>query len=762
MAQITWRNVEAPDFRGATAGYETFSRLLGGATDDLSKSLTVFDKAQNRGVDQQVLMDALRFQDPASLRAALQSGSLTAGVDPRRVSLDTLTALGTRATTLNEQDKGQIDNNKSAYTFGRTVEQNSALDASRPLQTQLAVAANSSDVATQQRLLSDPTNQAALSRLTPEQIWGTVGNVQAGDSGNSAVTNARLGATQAVRNDGASQEATKHINAILRESGTDPNGQLASFESRANNMTPAAQALVRQALPQMYTGTGGGIAGGAASPVGSALATAAGGTAPGAATAGGTGSFAIPAGAAGFGTTKGSAYDMTVGGVATPKPLTQMTLSEVKEFGKKTLIPGNAGKYGNPEGVGSSAAGAYQVTGQTLDQYAPKVLGKDWESLPYSPENQEKIAKAIFEDRKGGNLKTTWTSLPNGTAGAYKDMSWDQFKQVVAPGEVGGTPGTGTAASPAAAALAADANPATTRANTTQVNNVNAAASMLSTQAAKMQSNVRGVGLDYAKALKEGDKTAGQVAEELRTGPDFKGTSAQFLKTQIERVMTESNVSASVAGAALRRNTMGSDKDFWSPKQLIRQLTPGSTPNLGNGTRLNDAGLAKTIADLKSGRPLEQAVINEQLDAKTKQVDDARTAANTLLQTLQATQAKAQVQPGLNSFVVPGLQRQYAQANAALEAALQDQRQTMEYNAEWEKKNTPVASSAGKSKVGEVVKIVAPKVAAPVEEEAPRSEIDQKIMAAQKKASSLSMGSMERSRVLNEIRDLQMQRAAAL
>jgi hypothetical protein len=123
-----------------------------------------------------------------------------------------------------------------------------------------------------------------------------------------------------------------------------------------------------------------------------------------------------------------------------PKPLTSMTMGEVDDFGKNVLIPAtrNRAELGLAgTGKGTSAAGMYQITSETMREYAPKVLGANWRSMPFSVENQDKIAERIFNDNKGGNLQATWASLPNSAPGAYKNRTWADMRGEIAQREVG-------------------------------------------------------------------------------------------------------------------------------------------------------------------------------------------------------------------------------------------------------------------------------------------------------------------------------------
>jgi muramidase (phage lysozyme) len=88
-----------------------------------------------------------------------------------------------------------------------------------------------------------------------------------------------------------------------------------------------------------------------------------------------------------------SGYDVTLGygkfNKPTDKPLSQMTLGEVKTLQKEILR--------NSGGLNSSAAGKYQIVGTTL-RGLQKSMGLDDNTL-FSPETQDAMAKKLLEGR---------------------------------------------------------------------------------------------------------------------------------------------------------------------------------------------------------------------------------------------------------------------------------------------------------------------------------------------------------------------------
>lgn len=140
------------------------------------------------------------------------------------------------------------------------------------------------------------------------------------------------------------------------------------------------------------------------------------------------------------------------------KPLSTLSIGEVQDFQRNTLIPNTRGKVGAGPSKGTGAVGTYQITYGTLQDYAPKVLGANWRNTPFTADVQERIAKAIYNDVKGGNLKDTWAGLPNNRPGQYANVPWEQVRDKIIQVESAGGPRrtpTGGAAAPTSAAGAA-------------------------------------------------------------------------------------------------------------------------------------------------------------------------------------------------------------------------------------------------------------------------------------------------------------------
>lgn len=393
MAQITWRNVDAPNFSGVGDSIRAFSGLLGNATAGLGDALGNFQNAARQEVGNQVMQNALQYQDPTEYRNALASGALFQGVDPSLISSRTLENLDNRTGNLLDQATQQQALDYNTYRTGRMQDLDARGDAASPALRQLALAYQSGDPTTIAR--AQQQYGGALDSLPADQVQEIMGRLQ--NQGSNAIGQRRdlfnLGTN--MRDDADSQAAIGALSQIVR-GAENPNDARILAEAYSKQLSPTAQARLQGLLAQQYPGTYGNNV------------TSAPGTA---------------------GTRSGSPFDVTYQFQGTSKPITQMSIGEVTNHQANMI-----------SSQGASPVGAYQINKATLEDFAPKVLGENWRNMPLSPENQDKIGEAIFNARKNGNLKDTWAALPDSTVGAYKNRTWNEMKGLIAQAEVGANP----------------------------------------------------------------------------------------------------------------------------------------------------------------------------------------------------------------------------------------------------------------------------------------------------------------------------------
>jgi lysozyme family protein len=193
MAQLTWRNVDAPNFSGSLDGYKTFSDLINRAGATATGAVTAYDDSISNGVNQGIRAAMQRYQDPAARQQALASGEFLQGIDPRRVSTDTFNAM----------DKGVSDltaQNTNMYNMKRTQEKDAALDASVPDLLIYAGAAARGDTAG----MRTAQGAASFGNLRGDQLLDMFKNV-------GGIANTGVG----IRKDVQSQEASAIASEII-------------------------------------------------------------------------------------------------------------------------------------------------------------------------------------------------------------------------------------------------------------------------------------------------------------------------------------------------------------------------------------------------------------------------------------------------------------------------------------------------------------------------------------------------------------------
>lgn len=127
-------------------------------------------------------------------------------------------------------------------------------------------------------------------------------------------------------------------------------------------------------------------------------------------------------------------------------PTEVQTLGQASDFATRV----------NRAGVPSSAMGLYQITGDTLRDFAPRVFGTDWRNEAFTPAAQERIAEAIFNSARGSAaaLSGRWVSLTRAEAERVRQMPWAQARIEIMRGESGGRVQSAVAPSRAGAPMA--------------------------------------------------------------------------------------------------------------------------------------------------------------------------------------------------------------------------------------------------------------------------------------------------------------------
>lgn len=138
MAALTWREVSAPNFGTSNDLLRQASVSRDRAFAGLTDTLKNLEAEQTAGANSALLMKASQIQDVDQLRAGLTSGSLFAGVDPKKVDPRILESVNGRVGELLSQratqqniDSSVLTNEGKRYDLDRTKGQNQIEDNAR-------------------------------------------------------------------------------------------------------------------------------------------------------------------------------------------------------------------------------------------------------------------------------------------------------------------------------------------------------------------------------------------------------------------------------------------------------------------------------------------------------------------------------------------------------------------------------------------------------------------------------------------------------
>lgn len=654
MAALTWRSVEAPSLYTSLEGTRLAAGLLDRAVSNAQTGLTGFDRAQDERVGNQLALSASRIQDPTQLRTAMADGSLTAGLDTRRITPAQLLALQTRVGTLQTQ-------NETAYNFDRTQNTNAAMDAAGPAYQDALAASRSGDTAETTRILD--VNREIFSRLPLEQQRQLSTAIQNQESNFLRDSQGRLKLNQDQRNDVEQRAAVEAFNRFNPAIGSVNDAgfllQTKEFKALPAPVQQGVIGMLEQRWGPIYgpnanggagsmTGTAGGV------PAGAAAAAISGAVGGGLTVPSGSGTPATPGllvnkggaapGAAGFGTTQGSVYDVTYQNKATSKPITTMNLDELTTH-----------QAGMIKSQGNSPVGAYQINKMTLEDFAPRVLGKDWKSQQFTPEVQDKIGAAIFASTKGDAkaLKGRWDGLTMAQAEAVAKMPWDQAKLVIAQAESGATGTNGASAAASAPRSMAQLN--------TDVNDTLSSLGQRTSQDNAVQvANVRAAATD--------GRSDEAVAEELVK--KYPGVGKAMLLNEVSRISKEYGVRPAQAAAALSNGGLTASegagvknlfglRDWMNGEGRWGDFRP-------NNSAIDDL-LKKAVgkeADAAASNNYRAQQAQATLTAYSQQ---ANAAYNEVIRVQQAAVAN----PALREVALPAAMARYEAAKQRLEATQQ-------------------------------------------------------------------------------------------
>lgn len=618
MAQITWRDVAAPNFNSAAEGFSQFSKILGDSLGGLKGAVGAFDGAKSDLMNKQFQLVMSQMPDAAARRAAVASGNF-GGLDItsqdflRRASAATMTALGPEA--IDARDRAQMELRQSKTLDSQQV----ALDAEAQNRADLEHAARS----------NDPSGiEAARQKINFGALgWSGAGKVGSliADSARSQVSDdqSRFNFDNA-RTDRADASAVNEaVSAVVAGARTPDQarnliyGENSPFAGLSPNARSAAEARVASHFPGLFS-----------SSPGSSGATAAIAGAAGAVAGGSVGAAPAYTGAAGgfngMSTPENAASIVKAATTLGIDPSELATVISYETGGKfdPSLMGGKNGNYMGLIQMGPEERAKYGVTsGMTFPAYMD-------------------AATRFLKDRglkPGMGLLDLYSTINAGAPGRYNAS------------DDGGKNNVRTHVERMKANHSDQAVRFLTGTNPAEAvrQSVNAGAAV---GRRDMQDN-DGLVNDMVKAMD--DKTPTSMVVDRMIGPNgpFRGTNRDFMVDMVNKTMREAKVSAPVAEAIMTRSIAGSDEDLTRQFQkVVRQLSFG-TVNLGSGARIDDRALAANIKRFGSGGIMTELSVAQDRANVRLQLESAKATVQQATAELQALRIQAVDQPQLRDMI---------------------------------------------------------------------------------------------------------------
>ena len=405
MALLTWRNVEEPNFRASGETARLAADLINRAGTGAESAVSAFDNSIKDKQNSFAVNNVLQYQDADALKQALASGAAFGGVDPTRLTADTLRTGADRVGSLMNQAAAQ-------QTFDHNAEVNAdwkdRLDQGKSPEISAYLAA----MASGDRSRIAAAGSTLLSKGLRSDVVAPIITTGTAVRGQDLSNQSMQGDITAKEKERADTHAgvTAALGALEIGTGEDA---LRVLRQKYPNLTPEAQDYAERFIQNR-----------------SALEAAA-----NASSAAGTDLNTVA-------TPVYSAYNKLYGGDQYHKasgPLIDMTMRQLGQETEK-LRQATVGKI-KQDSLGTTAAGAWQLTQTAIKEVAPSVLGKDWQDVKFTPDVQERLAAAYYDKYKGGDLTKKWPSLARipgaSKPGHFNNTSFSQIKEVLAAGEGG-------------------------------------------------------------------------------------------------------------------------------------------------------------------------------------------------------------------------------------------------------------------------------------------------------------------------------------
>lgn len=445
MAIITWQNVPIPQFSGVQQGFANAAQFLNQATHSGLAALNLIQRHMQDQADRAILDRMLAIQDPQEYALQMQQGAIL-GPERGRASLDTFLAAARHQDTLQARADTRYKSERARM-----------LDTDRDRISEAVNAALTAGI------LGDP-GQGALQLMAAQghldntldvyRLLAQMGLQQDANAARlqsarirSGPANARLEREILIEDLAGRLFDYRHDTELFEdEIAKLPSPLRAAVRERVwelDKIESGAQRRREEDL-QRFLGNSNAIQSGPRIP-------------PRTNPNGGFTRFGAYNRVVSDGKipqADGSIVDVTPENVF-GKSLEELSGSEVESLWRrqieatKSAHPRWRAQMGLPEGQGTSAMGMYQLTRTAVlgdgknKGLAQQIWGDEWRNIRLmAPENQERMARRLFEQNRGKDLKRIWAALPD----AYRDpeftknLTWEDVRLVIASLESGYRP----------------------------------------------------------------------------------------------------------------------------------------------------------------------------------------------------------------------------------------------------------------------------------------------------------------------------------
>lgn len=607
--QLTWRNVDAPNFSNSLDGYRLASQLLGNAVDSARGMVGGYTAANAQAADRAILNRALGIQDSAAFQAGLADGSIV-GPDLANASLDTLRGLDGRVSTLLNRDVTRQGFEQTGYENARGRETNALTDAAASDIAQARLFARTNDQSSLNNLLaSSPTLRALRPNQLADLMTGAdnlASSNQTRRSNDASFSRGQYEFGRQVQDNADSDAAQAALLGVLRSSGSTSQAQ-AAVEGMADRLSPGALSRVISGAGRAGYPLYGPVIGGSGSSGGS-----------------GRGSNAL---------------SVMTGGAALPD--TVKTLGDFVS-GKSSLLKGN------PQGT---ATGLYQITADTVADFGPRVLGSDWRNADIrDPQVQDRLAEGIWNTVRDNPtaMRGRWASLSPAEAEQLKGSTWSAVRDTLSQKESG---------SRATEILEQAANRVS--------NNLggNTASQLIAERAGQNQA----VGIfPELNQLQSSRITAAEAVTNLVKDGPLAGSDRGEVLDQINWIVRNSRnrINPAMAAEMISRNVESNNNPVYQGISRLGNLLGRvidnripMTSNSSDGVRIDNEGVQRMMQDYLNGSTSTQAQAQMTLGASNELVQAAQAAYNSADSEYRAMVNAAKTRPGLQGTLAEYKQR---------------------------------------------------------------------------------------------------------